>query len=42
MKVKFNIDLKIKPIMNDEEKIAEHKLVSFDLIIEKNKLLKLI
>ena len=26
-KVKFDIDFDIKPVMNDEEKIAEHKLV---------------
>ena len=27
-KVKFDIDFDIKPVMTDEEKIAEHKLVS--------------
>ena len=26
-KVKFDIDLDIKPVMNDQEKVAEHKLV---------------
>ena len=26
-KVKFDIDFDIKPLMTDEEKIAEHKLV---------------
>ena len=26
-KVKFDIDFDIKPVMTDEEKIAEHKLV---------------
>ena len=26
-KVKFDIDFDIKPVMNDEEKVAEHKLV---------------
>ena len=26
-KVKFDIDFDIKPVMNDEEKVAEHRLV---------------
>ena len=26
-KFKFDIDFDIKPVMNDEEKVAEHKLV---------------
>ena len=26
-KVKFDIDFDIKPVMNDQEKVAEHKLV---------------
>ena len=26
-KVKFDIDFDIKPVMNDKEKVAEHKLV---------------
>ena len=35
LKVKFDIDLEIKPIMNDEEKIAEHKLVSSIISLKK-------
>ena len=27
-KVKFDIDFEIKPVMTDDEKVAEHKLVS--------------
>ena len=34
-KVKFDIDFEIKPVMNDEEKIAEHKLVGSLISSEK-------
>ena len=34
-KVKFDIDLDIKPVMNDEEKVAEHILVGSLMAKEK-------
>ena len=33
-KVKFDIDFNIKPLMTDEEKIAEHKLVDSLMALE--------
>jgi len=33
-KVKFDVDFDIKPVMTDEEKIAEHKLVGSLMALE--------
>ena len=35
-KVKFDIDLDVKPVMTDEEKVAEHKLVASLKAAEQN------